>query len=118
MLNSVKEWRSQGIGFAIARVRDEVRERMWLAGIEAVVARRTSTTGDRLVAALGRVRGQKLSGRWTGAVRPGPPRGALSLRSARAKRPSHGHDEASAIARNDAPRRLPRRSPELEGEAA
>jgi sulfate permease, SulP family len=37
LLNSIKELQSQGITFAYARVRDEVRERMRLAGIEAVV---------------------------------------------------------------------------------
>jgi high affinity sulfate transporter 1 len=37
LLNSIKELQSQGITFAFARVRDEVRERMRLAGIEAVV---------------------------------------------------------------------------------
>jgi SulP family sulfate permease len=36
-LNSIKELQSQGITFAAARVRDEVRERLRLAGIEAVV---------------------------------------------------------------------------------
>ena len=37
LLNSIKELQSQGITFAFARVRDEVRERLQLAGIEAVV---------------------------------------------------------------------------------
>jgi high affinity sulfate transporter 1 len=37
LLNSIKELQSQGITFAFARVRDEVREWMRLAGIEAVV---------------------------------------------------------------------------------
>jgi high affinity sulfate transporter 1 len=37
LLNSIKESQSQGVTFAFARVRDEVRERMRLAGIEAVV---------------------------------------------------------------------------------
>jgi MFS superfamily sulfate permease-like transporter len=37
MLNSVKEARNRGIDFAFAGVRDEVRERMRLAGIEAAV---------------------------------------------------------------------------------
>jgi sulfate permease, SulP family len=37
LLNSIKELQSQGITFAFARVRDEVRERMRLGGIEAVV---------------------------------------------------------------------------------
>ena len=37
MLNVVKELQSQGITFAFARVRDEVRERFRLAGIEAVI---------------------------------------------------------------------------------
>jgi high affinity sulfate transporter 1 len=36
-LNLIKELQSQGISFAFARVRDEVRERMRLAGIEAAV---------------------------------------------------------------------------------
>jgi MFS superfamily sulfate permease-like transporter len=36
-LIAIKELQSQGITFALARVRDEVRERMRLAGIEAVV---------------------------------------------------------------------------------
>ena len=36
-LNAIKELQSQGITFAFARVRDEVRERMRLGGIEAVV---------------------------------------------------------------------------------
>jgi sulfate permease, SulP family len=37
LLNSIKELQSQGTTFAFARVRDEVRERLQLAGIEAVV---------------------------------------------------------------------------------
>ena len=37
LLNSIKQLQSQGIAFAFARVRDEVRERMRLGGIEAVV---------------------------------------------------------------------------------
>ena len=37
LLNSIKELQSQGIAFALARVRDQVRERMRLGGIEAVV---------------------------------------------------------------------------------
>ena len=37
LLNAIKELQSQGITFAFARVRDEVRERMRLGGIEAVV---------------------------------------------------------------------------------
>src|SRR5271169_4446433 len=37
LLNSIRELQSQGITFAFARVRDEVRERLQLAGIEAVV---------------------------------------------------------------------------------
>jgi sulfate permease, SulP family len=37
LLNFIKELQSQGITFALARVRDEVRERMRLGGIEAVV---------------------------------------------------------------------------------
>jgi high affinity sulfate transporter 1 len=37
LLNSIKELQSQGVAFAFARVRDEVRERLRLAGIEAVV---------------------------------------------------------------------------------
>jgi high affinity sulfate transporter 1 len=37
MLNVIKELQSQGITFAFARVRDEVRERMRLGGVEAVV---------------------------------------------------------------------------------
>jgi sulfate permease, SulP family len=37
LLNSIKELQSQGIAFAFARVRDDVRERLRLAGIEAVV---------------------------------------------------------------------------------
>src|SRR6516165_8618562 len=37
LLNSIKELQSQGITFAFVRVRDEVRERLRLAGIEAVV---------------------------------------------------------------------------------
>ena len=36
-LSTIKELQSQGITFALARVRDEVRERMRLGGIEAVV---------------------------------------------------------------------------------
>jgi SulP family sulfate permease len=36
-LNAIKEFQSQGITFAFARVRDEVRERLRLAGIEAAV---------------------------------------------------------------------------------
>jgi high affinity sulfate transporter 1 len=37
LLNSIKELQSQGITFAFARVRDQVRERMRLGGIEAIV---------------------------------------------------------------------------------
>jgi len=37
LLNSIKELQSQGITLAFARVRDEVRERMRLGGIEAIV---------------------------------------------------------------------------------
>jgi MFS superfamily sulfate permease-like transporter len=37
LLNFIRELQSQGITFAFARLRDEVRERMRLAGIEAVV---------------------------------------------------------------------------------
>ena len=37
LLNSIRELQSQGVAFAFARVRDEVRERLRLAGIEAVV---------------------------------------------------------------------------------
>ena len=37
MLNAIKELQSRGITFAFARVRDEVRERLRLAGIEAAV---------------------------------------------------------------------------------
>jgi anti-anti-sigma regulatory factor len=37
LVNFIKELQSQGITFAFARVRDEVRERMRLGGIEAVV---------------------------------------------------------------------------------
>jgi high affinity sulfate transporter 1 len=37
LLNTVKELQAQGVTFAFARVRDEVRERMRLGGIEAVV---------------------------------------------------------------------------------
>ena len=37
LLNAVKELQGQGITFAFARVRDQVRERMRLAGIEAAV---------------------------------------------------------------------------------
>jgi MFS superfamily sulfate permease-like transporter len=36
-LSTIKELQSQGITFAFARVRDEVRERMRLGGIEAVI---------------------------------------------------------------------------------
>jgi high affinity sulfate transporter 1 len=36
-LNTIKELQSQGITFAFARVRDEVRERLRLGGIEAIV---------------------------------------------------------------------------------
>src|SRR5215471_13701763 len=36
-LNLIKELQNQGITFAFARVRDEVRERMRLGGIEAAV---------------------------------------------------------------------------------
>jgi sulfate permease, SulP family len=38
LLNSIKELQRQGITFAFARVRDEVRERMRLGGIEAIVS--------------------------------------------------------------------------------
>jgi MFS superfamily sulfate permease-like transporter len=37
VLNLIKELQSQGITFAFSRVRDEVRERMRLGGVEAVV---------------------------------------------------------------------------------
>jgi len=37
LLNSIKELQSQGITFAFARVRDEVRRRLRLGGIEAIV---------------------------------------------------------------------------------
>jgi sulfate permease, SulP family len=37
LLNSIKELQTQGITFAFARVRDEIREPMRLGGIEAVV---------------------------------------------------------------------------------
>jgi anti-anti-sigma factor len=37
LLNTIKELQSRGITFAFARVRDEVRERMRVGGIEAVV---------------------------------------------------------------------------------
>jgi high affinity sulfate transporter 1 len=37
LLNAIRELQSQDITFAFARVRDEVRERMRLAGVEAVV---------------------------------------------------------------------------------
>ncbi len=37
LLNTIKELKAQGITFAFARVRDQVRERMRLGGIEAVV---------------------------------------------------------------------------------
>src|SRR6516225_272049 len=37
LLNAIKELQSRGITFAFARVRDEVRERLRLAGIEAAV---------------------------------------------------------------------------------
>jgi SulP family sulfate permease len=37
LLNLIKELQSQGITFAFARVRDEVRERLRLTGIEAIV---------------------------------------------------------------------------------
>jgi SulP family sulfate permease len=37
LLNSIKELRSQGITFAFARVRDAVRERLRLGGIDAIV---------------------------------------------------------------------------------
>jgi high affinity sulfate transporter 1 len=37
VLNAIKELQSQGITFAFARVRDEVRERLRLGGVEAVV---------------------------------------------------------------------------------
>ena len=37
LLNSIKELQRQGITFAFARVRDDVRERMRLGGVEAVV---------------------------------------------------------------------------------
>jgi len=37
LLNSIKQLKSQGITFAFARVRDEVREQMRFGGIEAVV---------------------------------------------------------------------------------
>ena len=37
MLTAIKELQDQGITVAFARVRDEVRERMRLTGIEAMV---------------------------------------------------------------------------------
>jgi anti-anti-sigma factor len=36
-LNSIRELQSRGITFAVARVRDEVRERLRVTGIEAVL---------------------------------------------------------------------------------
>src|SRR5882724_7154035 len=39
LLNTIKELQGRGITFAFARVRDEVRERMRLGGIEAAVGR-------------------------------------------------------------------------------
>jgi anti-anti-sigma factor len=43
VLNAIKQFQSQGMNFAFARVRDEVRERMRLAGIEAAVGPANST---------------------------------------------------------------------------
>jgi SulP family sulfate permease len=37
LLNAIKELQSRGITFGIARVRDQVRERMRLGGVETVV---------------------------------------------------------------------------------
>jgi MFS superfamily sulfate permease-like transporter len=37
LLNLIQEQRSQGITFAFARLRDHVRERLRLGGVEAVV---------------------------------------------------------------------------------
>jgi SulP family sulfate permease len=37
LLRVIKEWRNQGVTFGFARVRDQVRERMRLGGIEALV---------------------------------------------------------------------------------
>ena len=37
LLDLIRELRSQGITFAVARVRDHVRERLRLGGVEAVV---------------------------------------------------------------------------------
>jgi anti-anti-sigma regulatory factor len=37
LLNLLQELRSQGISFAVARVRDRVRERLRLGGVEALV---------------------------------------------------------------------------------
>ena len=37
LLNSIKQLQSQGLTIAFARGRDEVRERMRLGGVEAVV---------------------------------------------------------------------------------
>src|SRR5262249_54425336 len=37
LLNLIQELQSQGITFAVARVRDNIRERMRVAGLEAVV---------------------------------------------------------------------------------
>jgi high affinity sulfate transporter 1 len=37
LLNAIKEFQAQGITFTFARVRDEVRERLRLGGVEAVV---------------------------------------------------------------------------------
>jgi SulP family sulfate permease len=45
-LNTIKELQSQGITFAFARVRDEVRERLRLGGIEAIVG--TSSFYERV----------------------------------------------------------------------
>jgi anti-anti-sigma regulatory factor len=37
LVNLIKELRSQGVTFAVARVRDHVRERLRLGGVEALV---------------------------------------------------------------------------------
>jgi hypothetical protein len=37
LLNLIQELQSQGISFAIARVRDHIRERLRLGGVEAIV---------------------------------------------------------------------------------
>jgi sulfate permease, SulP family len=57
LFNVIKELQSQGITFAFARVRDEVRERLRLAGVEATVG--ATNFYDRVTDGVRSWQGQK-----------------------------------------------------------